>query len=223
MDHQQATQLAAVDRYLLDEMTSEVRDEFEEHYFDCQECATDLRATATFMDAARSELRPRPLALKAEAKPSRFTLRWRPAIQSFALAASLLVIAYQNLAVLPGFRTEIAQLEAPAVVPSISLVGASRGDSTTSLEVGAAKRFVMQVEIPTDDRFSSYDCLLYSPSGALLWKQEISSRTAKDTVTINAPIGKRENGSYNLVVQGKTSGTDAGVEVQHYPFVLSSQ
>ena len=53
MDHHQATQLTAVEKYLLDELTPELRDEFEEHFFDCQECATDLRATAGFIDAAK--------------------------------------------------------------------------------------------------------------------------------------------------------------------------
>ena len=61
MDHHQATQLTAVEKYLLDELTPEVRDEFEEHFFDCQDCATDLRATASFMDAAKTEFRINPV------------------------------------------------------------------------------------------------------------------------------------------------------------------
>jgi anti-sigma factor RsiW len=69
MDHQQATQLMAVEKYLLDELAPEVRDEFEEHFFDCQECATDLRATAGFMDAAKREFRLNPVP-----KPG----GWRP-------------------------------------------------------------------------------------------------------------------------------------------------
>ena len=60
MDHNQATQLTAVEKYLLDELPPEVRDEFEEHFFDCQECATDLRATAGFIDAAKREFKVNP-------------------------------------------------------------------------------------------------------------------------------------------------------------------
>ena len=55
MDHYQATELTAVEKYLLDELTPGERDDFEEHFFDCQECATDLRATAAFMAAAKKE------------------------------------------------------------------------------------------------------------------------------------------------------------------------
>ena len=88
MDHQQATQLMAVEKYLLDELTPEVRDQFEEHFFDCQECATDLRATAGFMDAAKKEFRlhpvPKPAAVAkgksrlALLRPLLFGLRWPP-------------------------------------------------------------------------------------------------------------------------------------------------
>ena len=65
MDHHQATQLTAVEKYLLDELPPEVRDEFEEHFFDCQECATDLRATAGFIDAAKREFKVKPAAVAA--------------------------------------------------------------------------------------------------------------------------------------------------------------
>ncbi len=60
MDHHQATQLTAVEKYLLDELPPELRDEFEEHFFDCQDCATDLGATAGFIDAAKREFKVNP-------------------------------------------------------------------------------------------------------------------------------------------------------------------
>ena len=37
----------AVEKYLLQELAGEERDQFEEHFFDCQECATDLGATVS--------------------------------------------------------------------------------------------------------------------------------------------------------------------------------
>src|ERR1700684_1771031 len=106
MDHHQATQLTAVEKYLLDELTPEVRDEFEEHFFDCQDCATDLRATASFMDAAKTEFRinPVPKPGAASKNKSRLAFLWPSALVWSALAASLLVIAYQNAVVLPRFH-----------------------------------------------------------------------------------------------------------------------
>ena len=43
MDHLQAVNTLAAERYLLDEMTDAERDEFEGHFFSCRDCADDLR------------------------------------------------------------------------------------------------------------------------------------------------------------------------------------
>ena len=96
MDHQQATQRTAVEKYLLDELTGEERDQFEEHFFDCQECATDLRATAGFMAAAKNEFKANPVPkLGSVRKGKSFFASFSPVLAWSALAACLLVIAYQ--------------------------------------------------------------------------------------------------------------------------------
>jgi anti-sigma factor RsiW len=46
MDHQEAVRQNATEKYLLDELDPELRDQFEEHLFDCQDCALDVRAGA---------------------------------------------------------------------------------------------------------------------------------------------------------------------------------
>ena len=229
MTHLEATQIEAVDKYLLDEMTPQQRDEFEEHYFDCQECSTELRATAAFIDAAKKNFTTRPFAKPVEKKPAtsqRFQMLWKPAVLTFALAASLLVLVYQNAVVYPHYRTEIAQLEAPAVLPTVSLIGAnSRGSSNPSVAIGAAKRIQLVFDVPTQERFTHYEGLLYSPSGAMLGRVQISSQAAKDTVTMDAPTGDSPAGTYHLVVKGKTSVApgESGATLQDYPFVLSAQ
>jgi Putative zinc-finger len=224
MDHQQATQLTAVEKYLLNELPPELRDEFEEHFFDCQECATDLRATAGFLDSARKEFRAHPLPKTGtvpEAKPWRVSL-WPSALVWSALAASLLLIAYQNVAVYPHFKTEIAELRAPEILPSISLAGGnSRGGQVPAATVGAHQAFLLLVDIPTADRFSSYTCLLYSPSGSVSWRVEVSPQLAKDTVSIRVPSTGRQSGEYTLTVRGNESGS--AVDLAHYRFLLNNQ
>jgi len=56
MDHLQAVNTLAAERYLLEEMTDAERDEFEGHFFSCKDCAEDLRAGAVMIDGARSGL-----------------------------------------------------------------------------------------------------------------------------------------------------------------------
>jgi Putative zinc-finger len=222
MNHQQATQLTAVDKYLLDELTPEVRDEFEEHFFDCQECALDLRATAGFMDAAKDEFKANPVRKPVASGSKRSFALFRPALVWSALAASLLVIAYQNVAVFPRLTTEIAEMKAPEILPSLSLVGGnSRGGQIPAVTVGANKPFLLLLDIPTQDRFSSYTCLLYSPSGSLAGRVEVSGQLAKDTVSIRVPSTGTQSGPYVLKVQGNMPGS--AVDLAQYRFSLNSQ
>ncbi|PYU53470.1 MAG: hypothetical protein DMG48_01380 [Acidobacteria bacterium] len=46
MDHNEALRLHAVEKYVLGELPPSLRDEFEQHFFECQECALDVRAAA---------------------------------------------------------------------------------------------------------------------------------------------------------------------------------
>ena len=49
MSHDEAVRCFAAEQYLLEELTPELREEFEQHLFDCHECAIDLRAGAAFL------------------------------------------------------------------------------------------------------------------------------------------------------------------------------
>src|ERR1700751_3098851 len=53
MDHEEAVREKATERYLLDELDPELRDQFEEHLFDCQECALDVRAAAMLVEQSK--------------------------------------------------------------------------------------------------------------------------------------------------------------------------
>jgi hypothetical protein len=132
------------------------------------------------------------------------------------------VIAYQNLVVYPRFKTEIAELKAPEILPQVSLVGGnSRGGQIPVATVGSGQPFLLLLDIPTEDRFSSYTCLLYSASGSLAWRVEVSPQQARDTVSIRVPSAGQGAGVYTLTVQGKTGGSP--VDLAHYRFTLSSQ
>jgi hypothetical protein len=229
MNHEEAARLSLVEKYLLEELPPDLRDQFDEHYFDCQECAADLRATAVFLDTAKDELKNFPAERPAAApiKKPWFSWVWRPAFVVPALAACLLVIAYQNVVIFPHFRNALAEMRAPQILPTVSLVGGnSRGGAAgPSIAAQNSQPFLVLVDIPGEDRFSSYVCLLYAPSGSLVWRVAVSADAAKDTVSIRVPAGQRVAGSYTLVVQGNTGSAPAenGVDLAHYHFTLNSQ
>jgi hypothetical protein len=81
----------------------------------------------------------------------------------------------------------------------------------------------VSIDIPTQERFSSYSCLLYSPAGALAWRVLVSAEEAKDTVSIRVPAKWTAAGSYTLAVLGNTgpASNENGVELARYRFTLT--
>jgi hypothetical protein len=224
MDHQEALRGGVVEKYLLNEMPQPERDEFEAHFFDCQDCAADLQATAAFLDAAKKELRrsrqPRP-APKVLKKPW-FDFLWRPAFAAPAFALLLIVVAYQNVVVLPRVAGETAQLKNPEILTSLSLIGGnSRGGAVPSATVAKGQPFLISLDIPTAERFSSYACVLVAPSGAAVWRLPVSPDQAKDTLAIRVPSEFLGPGDYRLVVQGQTSPEGEPVDLANYRFTLN--
>src|SRR6267378_9511 len=121
MDHNQALQLQAAVKYVLGELSQVQRDEYEEHYFDCAECAVDIKALATFADTAREVLRQEKASQFAiDTVPARGGwLRWfQPIVAVPAFAALLLIIAYQNTVTIPQARNEASSGAAQLFVSS---------------------------------------------------------------------------------------------------------
>src|SRR5271156_3413280 len=102
MDHNEAVQQNATERYLLQELDPDVRDQFEEHLFDCQDCALDVRSGAMFVEQSKVILGEKPEAAVARVPvrvpaPSGWFGWMRPAFAAPALALLLIVIGYQGV------------------------------------------------------------------------------------------------------------------------------
>jgi hypothetical protein len=141
MNHQQAVNTSAPERYLLEEMSELERHAFEDHYFSCGDCAEDVRlgalmregAKAGFMDAAKAE----PVVSLAGAKAARAKTVWRASVVlPWAAAAALALVAgYQSLMLAPG---QDRRIQAQALSP-VTLRPASRGaEPVVALPAGTA-------------------------------------------------------------------------------------
>ncbi|HEX3437167.1 MAG TPA: zf-HC2 domain-containing protein [Pseudacidobacterium sp.] len=227
MEHTEAVNQLAVEKYLLGEMSPEERDSFEEHFFTCEECATDLRATALFIAQAKKEL-ARPAVVRETAEePKRrlfsFPAIFRPAFAVPAMAAMLLVIGFQNIVTFPRLREAASIATRPQILPSINLVdGGSRGEEIRTVVANARQPFLLFVDVPTDTRFSGYLCSLYSPSGKMVWQIQVPASQASDTVSIQVPADSAEAGVNTLLVQGISTDapTSAPVDLVKYRFLL---
>ena len=87
MDHDMVVRQKMTERYLLNELDPAARDEFEEHFFDCKDCAFDVQAGALFVEQSKVVLaeKPEPVAAAlpatASVRPKPGWLAWfRPAV-----------------------------------------------------------------------------------------------------------------------------------------------
>jgi hypothetical protein len=177
MNHQEVLQELAVERYLLGELSGVSRDSFEEHLFECSECAMDVKTGVTFIDAVRTEATvPREVASPHVESTRRwtswFTSRW---LLVPALAACLLALCFQTFVLQPRLRQELAQVQTPSVLNPLVLANAgARGDSIPEIVAPEHGSFVISLDVPATDGFSSYLCSLYAPDGSLLWRITVS-------------------------------------------------
>jgi hypothetical protein len=225
MNHTEAIREQAVERYLLGELPDEARARFEEHLFDCALCAADLKDGTLFVDALRSD--PQLTAVphrEIHVVGKRHPVSWvRPWLVP-ALAACLLVIAYQNILVLPGLRHSVAVTQAPAVMNNVTLANIdARGADLPKLTAPAHGSFLISVDVPSKAEYASYLCALYNASGERLWQMPITAQQAENTVSLRVPTDKAANGANELRVLGIRSTGGSPVEVGRYRFTLILQ
>ncbi|MGA8085858.1 MAG: zf-HC2 domain-containing protein [Terracidiphilus sp.] len=212
MDHNEATQQMAAERYLLGELTPELRDAFEEHAFDCPECAVDLRAGAAFIGAAKVELPklaetsaavPKPEIIHPTKKRFDWQAWLRPAFAVPVFAALLALVAYQNLDTIPALRKAASE---PSVLPSTAFHAGTRGAAHASVEADRTKGAALSIELPQESGYASFAFDLYDPQGKELWTRTVpGSKAGSDddgTVSLVIPGSGLTEGSYSLAIIG---------------------
>jgi len=204
MDHDQAVRQKATERYLLDELDPELRDQFEEHLFDCQDCAMDVRAAAMFVEQSKAILGDTPVATTVkQPEITRTKASWfawlRPAFAVPALALLLAVIGYQNFVTYPRLT---AAANDPKIGPWASLNVSTRGSETKTIKVHPGEGFGLLINLPPEDGFASYAVDLYNPAGKLEWSGPISKTTVDDGRQVYIPGQKLLPGTYTVAVRG---------------------
>ncbi|HET8923095.1 MAG TPA: hypothetical protein VFN26_08895 [Candidatus Acidoferrum sp.] len=205
MDHNEAVQLQAAVKYVLGELSQGQRDEYEEHYFDCGECADDLKAAATFVDASRDVFRHQAeKSLEREAVPVRGGwFGWlRPAFAIPVFAALLLVIAYQNTVTIPKAK-EAAHSSGQLFSSTFSLQAANvRGGEELKLQVPRNESFALKLDFTPSRTFESYVAELRDASGRSLLRVSIPGSLTNKEAQLAVPGGLLQPGKYELVFTG---------------------
>jgi hypothetical protein len=229
MDHDTVVRQQMTERYLLNELDTQARDEFEEHFFDCKDCALDVHAGAMFIEhskvvlAEKSEPIPAGLPVKAPVKAGWLAglifgprQMWRPAF-GLPMLALLAVIGYQNLVTYPQLQQA---LNRPQVLPWASVNVGTYGSEGQTITTHPGEDFLLYVRVPPG--YAHYVADLYNPDGKMEWSLTIPATPGQDHSSIRVPGANRRAGSYTLKLRGVTP-TGENTEVGQALFELQIQ
>jgi hypothetical protein len=214
MDHNEAIRLQAAVKYVLGELPQDLRDAYEEHYFDCAECALDVRAAAGFSDNARNVLcqEEREASLKAAAPVEGRWLAWlKPVVVVPAFAVVLLVVAYQNMVTIPRAKQEAAGGVGQMFTSVFSLQMANtRGGEAVKVRVHPNESFGLKFDFTPAKTFDSYLCELQDESGRPLAREVVPGTSTNQEAEFAVRGGLVKPGKYNLVFTGAPGSNGEG-------------
>jgi hypothetical protein len=226
MDHNLVASQKLAERYLLNELEPELRDEFEQHYFECPECAADVHAGALFVDESKiilaagnnqpNVVRTTDARSQRAASPVRAGwMRWlRPSWAAPVFALLLLAIVYQSW----NYRALKKTASTPQVLASAVVNLNVRGTEPVAISAPVGKAFGLTLNLPPDRSFSTYKLDLYSMQGQLEWSQTALA-TGSDSLWLYVPASDQAPGT--LSVNGITA-QGISEDLGRYPIKLQN-
>ncbi len=210
MDHNEAVRLQAAEKYVLGELPQNLREDYEEHYFECAECALDLKAAAVFVDTSREVLRAQPekSTKKAAAAGSGWFAWLRPVVAVPVFAALLLFIGYQNVVTIPKAKQGASVGTGQVFTSSFSLKKAdtlgeeAKAGDEGKVQVRANEGFALKFDFTPRQRFDSYIGQIQDESGRSVLEVRIPGSSSNRELQIAVPGGVVRPGSYVLVLAG---------------------
>ena len=200
MSHDQAVSSHAAERYILGELSSNEREAFESHYFDCSDCFEQIRQGGEFLARTREVLDPEPekswlaAALGDLRRPA-------PVFVSALLLCTLGIGAYQQ-SVIAGFR-------APRVEANYFLPGDIRGEIAKVITVSRKSGLSLSVDFTPSNDFTSYQAQIMAESGKVRYSLPVVAKETGYSVTIGMPADALAPGKYKVMIQGLSANGTA--------------
>ncbi len=201
MDHSEAANGHAVERYLLGEMTETEAESFELHFFECTVCTEELAAGALLMENARALPAEEPAPGRVRSAIAPWWRRPSFATPAFAALALAFAVAYQ--------ARELALLNQPQTVAAYALKSGARGGPQENAIPAGKRNTEIRVDLP-DASFPKYQCDLYGAGGQHYFSLETEAPPAGDPLSIRIPRGLQA-ATYTFKVHG-VSGSQVGPE-----------
>ncbi|MGI8988431.1 MAG: hypothetical protein ACR2I2_02465 [Bryobacteraceae bacterium] len=227
MNHTEATELQAVERYLLDELDSSQKEGFEEHFFTCAECAEDVKAGAALTDnlraVARDEARRPFEGLERTVERESWLERIKQMFDGAALIPSMAALAFCAVTVVEtasvvGLRSEIARYREPRTIPAFALRAAARGEEGTIEVPKNARSFTVYFDMTWKPQPDGYLCDVLDESKTRRAEVKVPGDERSDTINLLLDSSRFAPGRYTVVVRGAASPSE---ELGRYEFTLN--
>jgi hypothetical protein len=203
--------MQAAERYILEEFPPEERTAFEEHFFECPECAEEVRSASVFAANAKAVLRDERAreAAKLERSASRPGRRfWWPLAASAAL----------NVALLAGFGLERVQPRKaagdmePQFYQTVAVAAASRGSQSTAVLPAGARFFGVRFDLMPGQQFQSFEVQFLDVKGAVRSEKSLAAPAGEySELQLAVPVASLEPGEYVVVLRGKQLGNSTEI------------
>src|SRR5271165_5867194 len=189
MDHNQAIELNAAEKYVLRELPEDLQEAYEQHFFDCSICAADIKAAAIFAETTREIFAEEHDHPATDPERGSVWSRWlRPAIAVPVFATLLLLVGYQNLVTIPQLKSG----------PTASL----QVLNTFSLAAADSRGGAVRIPLSRGKGFAQFLCQLRDDSGRVLHQVTVTAEQANKTVELFVPAGMMHPGTYSIVIAG---------------------
>lgn len=221
--------MGATERYLLGQLSEEERERFEEHYFECRDCAEELKSANTFIANAKEVLSdaPAPKISPAPSVPKRTgwaSFFWPAPVGALAAALLLATAAgYQALLVVPRLQHELTEAQGLQAAPW-SFLSVSRSEAQVVRVPRGTRMAGLTLSRSTDQSFPYYRCEVQDEGGRVVASAVVAARHEGDELEILLPVSRLQPGAHALVVRGLQSRSRSWdqtvAEIGRYPFTL---
>jgi hypothetical protein len=206
MDHSEAVRLQAAEKYVLGELPQAIREEYEEHYFDCAECALDLKAAVVFVDTSREVLRSekeKSVEIDRVPEPGEWFSWIKPWVAVPTFAALLLLLGYQSFVTVPKVKEQAASDAVQILFNSYPLRGVNTaGEDGRTLSIRPGEAFLLNFDFVPTRSFDSYIAQLQDGEGHTLLQLRIAGGNANREAHLPIPARMLHPGKYILAFYG---------------------
>lgn len=229
MMHPQIDNQEIIERYARNQLTPSDRQEFEEHFFGCEECFEKLQATERFITGIRDAASSGRLGSRADATVASPWSAWM--VPTFATSACLMILfagfsAWMYFVQLPRVHRELAQVSAdrqvarnaqaeaeallarsnqPEANVPLAMLQAARDAQAPAAEINlprGAQHMVLWIEVGSV-RHSDFQLQINTADNRSVETLDHLRRNSHGAIAVSLPVQSLQAEEYRITLTGQ--------------------